>query len=546
MPGRHAACLLVDGAYAATPVVLNTPRVASLLGRRTEGVSWGSRSPFRGNGGAGERAGTARSDGGPPGRPADPERARGIRGLSPRDSPGLADPLLPILTRSSSALAGSPGRRPPRRCRRPQPQPGRRPASSASITTSAPLPRPRAAFGSAGARACQSVGAEDLYAAVTDRFATVPAVEVGEVFCLGNCALGPSATIDGRLCRTGHPRTLCWHRDLSRHGVHGLRRGETSSSRGPSRPQRADGCGSPGLGRGRAVGADWWQRRRSRIGESPYAAMDLAECCGSNRSSRSSPSTDRSVMPMSHRPRSPRSSPRASPAVRSGRRCIGLDAPVAHPPAAVKLRQVGVIDRPISPATARSAGMPGSPALSLDPPPWCEITSPACAVVAAPGSPAGIRVGDRAHRRTDVKFVCCQCRRGRQQDLRRPDAHRGPFTPHRRHDDRCPIPSGRPRGYVYLRSSIPPIATLRQAIEVACAHGLLGADILGSGLQFVLGSGRRGYPTSAARADAPDPSGPARRGRAKPPIPPSHGLFSKPTIVIMLTLAAVPMILRRW
>jgi formate dehydrogenase subunit gamma len=47
--------------------------------------------------------------------------------------------------------------------------------------------------------ACQSVGAEALYAATHARADTLGDVEVREVFCLGNCALGPSGTVDGRL-----------------------------------------------------------------------------------------------------------------------------------------------------------------------------------------------------------------------------------------------------------------------------------------------------------------------------------------------------------
>lgn len=46
--------------------------------------------------------------------------------------------------------------------------------------------------------ACQSVGAEELFDAVSPLGAR-PGVEVSEVFCLGNCALGPSAMIDGTL-----------------------------------------------------------------------------------------------------------------------------------------------------------------------------------------------------------------------------------------------------------------------------------------------------------------------------------------------------------
>ncbi|ANS79633.1 NAD-dependent formate dehydrogenase gamma subunit [Serinicoccus hydrothermalis] len=49
------------------------------------------------------------------------------------------------------------------------------------------------------AEACQAVGAAELYAAAQDRFAGRHDVEVREIFCFGNCALGPSASVDGRL-----------------------------------------------------------------------------------------------------------------------------------------------------------------------------------------------------------------------------------------------------------------------------------------------------------------------------------------------------------
>jgi formate dehydrogenase subunit gamma len=48
--------------------------------------------------------------------------------------------------------------------------------------------------------ACQAVGAESLYDATRARAGRLgDDVEVAEVFCLGNCALGPSGTLDGRL-----------------------------------------------------------------------------------------------------------------------------------------------------------------------------------------------------------------------------------------------------------------------------------------------------------------------------------------------------------
>ena len=44
------------------------------------------------------------------------------------------------------------------------------------------------------------MGAEALYAETRGRAGELGAdVEVDEVFCLGNCALGPSGMLDGRL-----------------------------------------------------------------------------------------------------------------------------------------------------------------------------------------------------------------------------------------------------------------------------------------------------------------------------------------------------------
>ncbi len=44
--------------------------------------------------------------------------------------------------------------------------------------------------------ACQARGAEVLHAAAVAGWATADDVEVGEVFCLGLCALGPAGTVD--------------------------------------------------------------------------------------------------------------------------------------------------------------------------------------------------------------------------------------------------------------------------------------------------------------------------------------------------------------
>lgn len=48
-----------------------------------------------------------------------------------------------------------------------------------------------------GAEACQSVGARELIEGAKKSLPT--GVEVKEVFCFGNCALGPAAAVNGRL-----------------------------------------------------------------------------------------------------------------------------------------------------------------------------------------------------------------------------------------------------------------------------------------------------------------------------------------------------------
>lgn len=62
------------------------------------------------------------------------------------------------------------------------------------------------------AEACQAVGSEELAAHAEARLhraaAGGEAWELDEVFCLGNCALGPSATVDGRLHARLDPAAL--------------------------------------------------------------------------------------------------------------------------------------------------------------------------------------------------------------------------------------------------------------------------------------------------------------------------------------------------
>ena len=103
------------------------------------------------------------------------------------------------------------------------------------------------------------------------------------------------------------------------------------------------------------------------------------------------------------------------------------------------------------------------------------------------------------------------------------------------------LATGADRGVVYLRSEYPhAIATLRRALALARADGLLGAHF---DIDLRVGAGAYicGEETSLLESLE------GRRGqvRAKPPLPAHHGLFGRPTVINnVLTLAAVPWILR--
>lgn len=55
--------------------------------------------------------------------------------------------------------------------------------------------------------ACQSVGADALHRDLAAELGD-GRVEVGEVFCLGNCALGPSAQVNNRLVARATPQRV--------------------------------------------------------------------------------------------------------------------------------------------------------------------------------------------------------------------------------------------------------------------------------------------------------------------------------------------------
>ena len=108
---------------------------------------------------------------------------------------------------------------------------------------------------------------------------------------------------------------------------------------------------------------------------------------------------------------------------------------------------------------------------------------------------------------------------------------------------------GADKGFIYIRSEYPDaIEVMGQAVDLARAGGVLGGDVLGSGLAFDMeiriGAGAYvcGEETSLLNSLE------GKRGivRAKPPLPALEGLFGRPTVVNnVLSLATVPVILEK-
>jgi NADH-quinone oxidoreductase subunit F len=109
------------------------------------------------------------------------------------------------------------------------------------------------------------------------------------------------------------------------------------------------------------------------------------------------------------------------------------------------------------------------------------------------------------------------------------------------------LATGSEHGYIYLRGEYPLAAErIALAIEAARRENLLGADILGSGLQFdiELRRGAGAYICGEETALFNSIEGHRGEPRNKPPFPTQAGLFRQPTVVNNVeTLINVPIII---
>jgi NADH-quinone oxidoreductase subunit F len=108
---------------------------------------------------------------------------------------------------------------------------------------------------------------------------------------------------------------------------------------------------------------------------------------------------------------------------------------------------------------------------------------------------------------------------------------------------------GARHGYIYVRGEYPDaFKVMAEALEEARRAGLIGENILGSGLDFDiemrLGAGAYICGEETALLESIE----GKRGfpRIKPPFPTTHGLFGKPTVINNVeTFCNVPLILER-
>lgn len=108
---------------------------------------------------------------------------------------------------------------------------------------------------------------------------------------------------------------------------------------------------------------------------------------------------------------------------------------------------------------------------------------------------------------------------------------------------------GASEGYIYVRAEYPlAVQRLRQTIKEATDHGLLGANILGSGFSFTIRvkEGAGAFVCGEESALIASIEGDRGMSRPKPPFPAQSGLWGKPTVINNVeTLANVPQILTK-
>lgn len=164
------------------------------------------------------------------------------------------------------------------------------------------------------------------------------------------------------------------------------------------------------------------------------------------------------------------------------------------------------------------------------------------------GFPTGLKWSFMPRTTPGQKYIVCNSDEGEPGTCKDRDILR--FNPHQLVEGMAiaGYTIGATQGYNYIRGEFwEPYERFQAAIEEARAAGLLGKNILGSGIDFDLEVhlGAGAYICGEETALLESIEGKKGQPRFKPPFPASYGLYGRPTTINNTeTLSSIPMILR--
>jgi NADH-quinone oxidoreductase subunit F len=164
------------------------------------------------------------------------------------------------------------------------------------------------------------------------------------------------------------------------------------------------------------------------------------------------------------------------------------------------------------------------------------------------GFPTGLKWSFMPRNSPGQKYIVCNSDEGEPGTCKDRDILR--FNPHQLVEGMAiaGYTIGATKGYNYIRGEFwEPYERFQSAIEEARAAGLLGKNIMGSGVDFDidvhLGAGA--YICGEETALLESIEGKKGQPRFKPPFPASYGLYGRPTTINNTeTLSSIPMIMR--
>ena len=392
------------------------------------------------------------------------------------------------------------------------------------------------------AEACQARGGNGLLAAAT-QLATGVAVEVEEVFCLGNCALGPAVAVDGHLYgRVDEARIATI-----------INRAAQQIAPGPATESTGDGTVIyvPVDAAARAAGAD-------EVAAAFAGQPDVRVVRNGSRGMLWLEPMIEVVTEQGRIAYGPVSAADVPSLIASGVQ-TGGDHPLRLGPTEqmpwmvrqqrITFQRVGVVDPRSTDDYEAHGGLVGlRRALAMQPGEVVtEVTDSGLRGRGGAAFPTGIKWRTVLGAAGPTKYIACNADEGDSGTFADRMLFEGdPFTV----IEGMTIAGwavGANDGFVYMRSEYPDATeALRAAIAAAESKGWLGENVLGSGFAFRVhvrvGAGAYICGEETAMLESLE----GKRGvvRAKPPLPALEGLFGKPTVVNnVISLATVPAIL---